>query len=57
MDVASGRQRPRTLMAFGIPPVVRRSITARRVQPLLPLAYYFESLYLYGYEFNVALGR
>lgn len=32
----------------GLLPIVRRRITARGVQPLLPAAYRFESLYLYG---------
>lgn len=32
----------------GLLPIVRRRITARGVQPLLPSAYHFESLYLYG---------
>ena len=32
----------------GLLPIVRRRITARGVQPLLPSAYRFESLYLYG---------
>ena len=32
----------------GLLPIVRRRITARGVQPLLPAAYHFESLYLYG---------
>lgn len=32
----------------GLLPIVRRRITARGVQPLLPAGYRFESLYLYG---------
>jgi hypothetical protein len=32
----------------GLLPIVRRRITARGIQPLLPSAYRFESLYLYG---------
>ena len=32
----------------GLLPIVRRRITARGVQPLVPSAYRFESLYLYG---------
>ena len=32
----------------GLLPIQRRRITARGVQPLLPAAYRFESLYLYG---------
>jgi transposase len=32
----------------GLLPIVRRRITARGVQPLLPTAYHFQSLYLYG---------
>jgi transposase len=32
----------------GLLPILRRRITARGVQPLLPAAYHFESLYLYG---------
>jgi transposase len=32
----------------GLLPIVRRRVTARGVQPLLPAAYRFESLYLYG---------
>lgn len=32
----------------GLLPILRRRITARGVQPLLPAAYRFESLYLYG---------
>ena len=32
----------------GLLPILRRRLTARGVQPLLPAAYHFESLYLYG---------
>lgn len=32
----------------GLLPIQRRRITAQGVQPLLPAAYHFESLYLYG---------
>jgi transposase len=32
----------------GLLPIIRRRITARGVQPLVPSAYRFESLYLYG---------
>jgi putative transposase len=32
----------------GLLPILRRRITARGVHPLLPAAYHFESLYLYG---------
>jgi transposase len=32
----------------GLLPILRRRITARGVQPLVPAAYHFESLYLYG---------
>ena len=32
----------------GLLPILRRRITARGVQPLVPSAYRFESLYLYG---------
>lgn len=32
----------------GLLPIQRRRITARGIQPLLPAAYRFESLYLYG---------
>jgi transposase len=32
----------------GLLPIMRRRLTARGVQPLLPSAYHFESLYVYG---------
>lgn len=32
----------------GLLPILRRRITARGVQPLVPSTYHFESLYLYG---------